>query len=63
MAATRKLLITFDAHADPVTGTVRDEQGQTAPFTGYVDLIAAIERHRSAATESHREERGEEANR
>ncbi len=46
MADTCTLQITFDVHADPLTGTVRDERGQTASFTGYIDLIAAIERHR-----------------
>ncbi len=41
-----QLSVEFDATSDPVQGTVTARGGDARPFSGYVQLIAALEGHR-----------------
>jgi hypothetical protein len=65
MDDSTQLLIELDAAADPVRGTIGPSDGTASPFSGYVQLIAAIERFRrddvagAVAASDHRGYRGE----
>lgn len=41
-----QLIVELDAMSDPVQGTIGTEAGDGKPFSGYVQLIAALEAHR-----------------
>lgn len=45
----RTVIVTIEPGSDPIAGTVRDPAGPAIPFTGYVELIAQLERYRQVA--------------
>lgn len=47
MSERRRLIIELDASADPVRGSIGDADGSAEPFSGYVQLIAALEGFRA----------------
>lgn len=47
MSERRQLIIELDAGADPVRGSIGPSDGSAEPFSGYVQLIAALEEYRS----------------
>jgi hypothetical protein len=47
MSERRQLIIELDAGADPVQGSIGPSDGATEPFSGYVQLIAALEGYRA----------------
>jgi hypothetical protein len=47
MNERRQLIIELDAGADPVRGTIGPSDGAAEPFSGYVQLIAALEGYRA----------------
>jgi hypothetical protein len=38
-----RLELEVDAHGDHIAGRIGDAKGQVVPFTGWLELIAAIE--------------------
>jgi hypothetical protein len=59
MSERRQLIIELDAGADPVQGSIGPSDGSAEPFSGYVQLIAALEGYRAldGYGEGHRGER------
>jgi hypothetical protein len=47
MSERRQLVIELDAGADPVRGSIGPADGAAEPFSGYVQLIAALEGYRA----------------
>lgn len=47
MSERRQLTIELDAGADPVQGSIGPSDGSAEPFSGYVQLIAALEGYRA----------------
>jgi hypothetical protein len=47
MSERRQLIIELDAGADPVRGSIGPADGSAEPFSGYVQLIAALEGYRA----------------
>jgi hypothetical protein len=47
MSERRALIIELDAGADPVRGSIGPSDGSAEPFSGYVQLIAALEGYRA----------------
>lgn len=47
MSERRQLIIELDPGADPVQGSIGPSDGTTEPFSGYVQLIAALEGYRA----------------
>jgi hypothetical protein len=47
MSERRQLIIELDAGADPVRGSIGPSDGSAEPFSGYVQLIAALEGYRA----------------
>jgi hypothetical protein len=47
MSERRQLIIELDAGADPVRGSIGPSDGASEPFSGYVQLIAALEGYRA----------------
>jgi hypothetical protein len=47
MSERRQLIIELDADADPVRGSIGPSDGSAEPFSGYVQLIAALEGYRA----------------
>ena len=43
MEERTQLIVELDAASDPVQGTIRTSVGDGKPFSGYVQLIAALE--------------------
>jgi len=41
-----RLVVEVEADADPIRGTVTDEQGNASAFVGWVALISALEERR-----------------
>jgi hypothetical protein len=41
-----RLVVEVEADADPIRGTVTDEQGNSSAFVGWVALISALEERR-----------------
>jgi hypothetical protein len=46
--ATRHLELAIDIDSDPITGSVTDGAETSRPFTGWIELVAAIEAARSS---------------
>jgi hypothetical protein len=55
--ARRHLELAIDIDSDPISGSVSNGSKESEPFTGWIELVAAIE----AARSSHGAERAEEA--
>jgi hypothetical protein len=47
MSERRRLIIDLDIGADPVRGSIGPSNGAAEPFSGYVQLIAALEEFRA----------------
>jgi hypothetical protein len=47
MSERRRLIIELDPSADPVQGSIGDVDGSAESFSGYVQLIAALEGFRA----------------
>ena len=47
MSERRRLIIELDANTDPVQGSIGDVDGTAESFSGYVQLIAALEGFRA----------------
>src|SRR5918998_3707003 len=47
MSERRRLIIELDTNADPVQGSIGVVDGAAEPFSGYVQLIAALEGFRA----------------
>ena len=47
MSERRQLIIELDPGADPVRGSIGPSDGAAEPFSGYVQLIAALEGYRA----------------
>ena len=47
MSERRQLIIELDPGADPVRGSIGPSDGTAEPFSGYVQLIAALEGYRA----------------
>jgi len=46
MSSRTQLIVELDASSDPVQGTIGPSAGDPTPFSGYVQLIAALEVYR-----------------
>lgn len=44
---TANLQLAIDVDSDPITGSVGNESQSAQPFTGWIELVAAIEAARS----------------
>jgi hypothetical protein len=51
-AQLRRLSIEVEIGTDPITGRVGDPSGASVSFSGWLDLIDALERARNAKTGS-----------
>lgn len=47
--ATRHLELAIDIDSDPITGSFSNGAYRAQPFTGWIELVAAIEAARSSA--------------
>ncbi len=47
MSQRTQLIVELDAASDPVQGTIGTSSGSGKPFSGYVQLIAALEGFRA----------------
>jgi len=45
--ATTHLRLSIDVDSDPITGSVTNSDARAKPFTGWIDLVAAIEAARA----------------
>jgi hypothetical protein len=43
MSKTAELVLTIDVESDPISGSVSPAGGDTRPFVGWIELVAAIE--------------------
>jgi hypothetical protein len=43
MSKTAHLALTIDVESDPITGSVSTTGGEAKPFSGWMELVAAIE--------------------
>jgi hypothetical protein len=48
--ATKHLELAIEVDSDPISGSVSNGNGQSQPFIGWIELVAAIEAARSSAT-------------
>lgn len=50
MSEAKRLIVELDTSSDPVRGSIGASGSGSEQFSGYVQLIAALERHRSPET-------------
>lgn len=43
MSKTAELMLTIDVESDPISGSVSATGVEARPFTGWIELVAAIE--------------------
>jgi hypothetical protein len=53
MRATRHLELAIDVDSDPITGSFSHGAQRSQPFTGWIELVAAIEAARSSEHPTH----------
>jgi hypothetical protein len=51
MTTPRRLEIQLDAGAEPIQGAIGPAGGPTEPFSGYMQLIALLERQRTTPSD------------
>ena len=52
-AARRAAKIEFEAHSDPISGTITHSEREPQPFTGWLELLSALAAAHTNAADSH----------
>lgn len=61
MRATTRLALSIEVDSDPISGSVSNAAGESQPFVGWIELVAAIEAARIETSGTQRQAPGEHA--